>query len=276
MPTAIGAYAAAGPVCGNVPPTTIDLAVTPGVCSAPPSAPETVNASAAIKATALTMSFRTDLSSFFPSELLPVSRERSAAEHPPLGVRPDPRLTQAYVCCERLGLVELGGERVDPALPDAWVGEIEADHLGELLRRLGAARAKELEVRLDHRVAFELVPAEDREGEQEAVRVRVDVARRAHEVRDVAPPRLVAVDVDRVADHPSLRLEPELLQTVGRELAFLTALGVHDVLEAVQGDLPEHGRDRVLDPPGEQVQPAARVVLEREQPLEGQGLAEDR
>src|SRR5918992_625413 len=60
MPAGIGAYAAAGPVSGNVPPMTIDFFVIP-TCPAPPSAPGTVNATAATKTVANTMSFRTDL-----------------------------------------------------------------------------------------------------------------------------------------------------------------------------------------------------------------------
>jgi hypothetical protein len=71
IPTGMGAYTAAGPVSGNVPPIVIDFAVTPGVCSAPLSAPLTENVSAAAMTAAPTMSFRTD-SSFFSSGLLPV------------------------------------------------------------------------------------------------------------------------------------------------------------------------------------------------------------
>ena len=48
-------------------------------------------------------------------------------------------LGQADIDCERLGLVELDGERVDARIPDPSVREVEADHLGELLRRLRAA-----------------------------------------------------------------------------------------------------------------------------------------
>ena len=64
--------------------------------------------------------------------------------------------------------------------------------------------AQDVEVRLDHRLALELVLAEDREREEEAVGVRVHVAGRPDEVRDVAPPGAVAVDVDGVAEHARL------------------------------------------------------------------------
>ena len=60
------------------------------------------------------------------------------------------------------------------------------------------------------------------------------------------------------------------------QLPHLPPLGVHGVLEAVHGDLPENGGDAVLDPPGQEVEPAARVVFRREQPLEGQRLPEYR
>ena len=101
--------------------------------------------------------------------------------------------------------------------------EVEADHLRELLGRLGSAGAKHVEIRLDHRVALELVLAEDREREEEAVRIRVDVAGRPDEVRDVAPPGRVAVDVDRVSEQLGLAVEPQLLELLGRELALVSA-----------------------------------------------------
>jgi hypothetical protein len=66
MPSGIGAYVAAGPVSGNVPPIVMDLDVTPGVCAAPPNAPGTVSASAATRPTPHTMSLRTDSSLWIP------------------------------------------------------------------------------------------------------------------------------------------------------------------------------------------------------------------
>ena len=64
---AIGAYADAGPVSGNVPPMTIVLLVMP-VSLAPPSAPGTVSTSAASPATAAMMSLRTNSSFCTPSD----------------------------------------------------------------------------------------------------------------------------------------------------------------------------------------------------------------
>ena len=90
----------------------------------------------------------------------------------------------------------------------------------ELLGRARAAGAEELEVRLDHRVALLHVAAVDREREEVAVRVGVDVPRRAREVRDVAPPRRVPLDRDRVAEERGLRLDPELADPLGRDLAL--------------------------------------------------------
>ena len=49
---------------------------------------------------------------------------------------------------------------------------------------------------------------------------------------------------------------------------------VHGVLEAVHRDLAIDRRDRVLDPSGQEVE-AALGLLGREQPLEGERLAED-
>jgi hypothetical protein len=48
------------------------------------------------------------------------------------------------------------------------------------------------------------------------------------------------------------------------------------MLEAVHRDLTERRRDRVLDPAGEKVEAAARVVLVGEQALERERLAEHR
>ena len=82
MPMGIGAYEAAGPVSGNVPPIVIVLAVTPGVASALPIAPGTVSMSAATSATPHAMSFRTNSSLFPPTPAC--QRERTAVKAAPL------------------------------------------------------------------------------------------------------------------------------------------------------------------------------------------------
>src|SRR4051812_29507512 len=78
---------------------------------------------------------------------------------------------------ERLRFVEQLVQRLDPARPDRRVGEVQPDDLGELLGRLGAALAEQVEVRLDDRLALDLVAPVDREREEVAVGVGVDVAR---------------------------------------------------------------------------------------------------
>ncbi len=95
-------------------------------------------------------------------------------------------------------------------------------------------------------------------------------------MRDVAPPRPVAVDVDRVGEQLPLRLEPELLEPLRCELALVAPLVVNEVLETVHRYLPEDGGDGVLDPARQEVEPPAGVVLELEEPLERERLAEDR
>src|SRR5438046_3766804 len=80
---AIGAYADAGPDSGNVPPTTIFEAVIP-VSAGRPRAPGIPTASATIRATEGTMSFRTDLLLLL-TEWPACRRERnSALAAPPL------------------------------------------------------------------------------------------------------------------------------------------------------------------------------------------------
>ena len=58
------------------------------------------------------------------------------------------------------------------------------------------------------------------------------------------------------------------------ELALLAPAGVDRVLEPVERDLAEHGRDGVVDAADEQVEARARVVLALHQRLEGERLAE--
>ena len=124
---------------------------------------------------------------------------------------------------------------------------------------------------------FVEVAAVDREREQVAERIRVDVARHLDEVRDVAPPDPVVVrHLDRVAEHPALLGAPELGDALDGQLALLAPAGVDRMLEAVHRDLAEDGRDRVVDPADEQVEQRPRIVLALLQLLEGERLGEDR
>ena len=92
--------------------------------------------------------------------------------------------------------------RSRPRVPEAGVGEVDADDLRRApraasSRRRAAARGS----RGTKLGALLLVARVDRQREQLAVGVRVDVAGRADEVRDVGPPRAVALgDLDRVAE----------------------------------------------------------------------------
>ena len=60
------------------------------------------------------------------------------------------------------------------------------------------------------------------------------------------------------------------------ELALVAPARVDEVLEAVHRHLPEDGRDRVVDPAGEQLEPLAVITRLGEQPFEHERLAEHR
>src|SRR5947207_153140 len=74
----------------------------------------------------------------------------------------------------------------------------------------------------------------DAERQQLPVGVGVDVAGRVDEVRDVAPPRAVALGhLDGVAEEVVLGARPQLAEALDAELALLAARRVDGVLEAV-------------------------------------------
>ncbi len=94
-------------------------------------------------------------------------------------------------------------------------------------------------------------------------------------MRDVGPPAPVALgDLDRVPEQLLLRLGPQRVDPVDRELALLAPRGVDQVLEAVHRHLAEDGRDRALDRLGEQAQPGLRRRRLLEQAAEDERLAE--
>ena len=74
----------------------------------------------------------------------------------------------------------------------------------------------------------------------------------------------------------ALRLDPELVDAIDRQLALAAAAGVDEVLEAVHRHLPEHRRDRAVDPVGEQAQALRPRRWPLEQPPEHERLAEHR
>ena len=109
----------------------------------------------------------------------------------------------------RLGGVELLGDEVEAAVPEARIGEVDADDPAELLGRAAAAAGEHLEVVGDDLLAALDVEAVDRERQQLPVGVGVDVAGRADEVGDVGPPGAVALgDLDGVAEQLGLASRP--------------------------------------------------------------------
>ena len=126
-------------------------------------------------------------------------------------------------------------------------------------------------------VALELVLAEDREREEEAVRVRVDVAGRPDEVRDVAPPRRVAVDVDRVAEQLASGIRARAPRTSRARARPRLA---RDVCTASSKRFIAICRKTVAIEssirPASRLSRRLRVLLDREEALERERLAEDR
>ena len=137
--------------------------------------------------------------------------------------------------------------------------------------------AEHLQVAGHELLAHLAVAAVDGERQQLAVGVGVHIARRVDEVGDVGPPRVVALgDLHGVAEHLTLTLNPSLRDVLDGELALAAAARVDEVLEAVHRHLPEDGRDRIVDPSGEQFEPLRVAAGLRQQPLEHERLSEHR
>src|SRR4051794_24486778 len=99
--------------------------------------------------------------------------------HPPARAGSRRRLLQpAHVPRGLLGVGERATDEVQAAAQEAGVREMEADDLPALPRRGGPAGAEQVEVGGDEALALLLVARVDRQREQLAVRVRVDVSRR--------------------------------------------------------------------------------------------------
>src|ERR1700752_2340454 len=95
------------------------------------------------------------------------------------------------------------------------------------------------------------------------------------EVRDVQPPpRIVVGERDRVAEHRPVRVHPELVHALERQLALRAARGVERLLEARHRDLAEHSRERVLELSAEKREPDVGVALLAHEAPEYQHLAE--
>src|SRR5438105_4877858 len=84
-----------------------------------------------------------------------------------------------------LGLGELALDEVEPSLPEARVGEIDAHDRSQLLRRTRASGRQQLELAGHQLRAGLLVALVHRQRHQLAVGIRIDVARAADEVRNV-------------------------------------------------------------------------------------------
>src|SRR3954452_11231586 len=120
-----------------------------------------------------------------------------------------------------LCLLELGAHELQALIPEARIGEVDTDDLTQLLGAARAAGAEHLEIARDERVALVDVPRVDRQRQQLAVRVRVDVTGRRDEVGDVGPPGGVAVgDLYRVAEQLDLAVLPQLADPLGGQLAL--------------------------------------------------------
>src|SRR6185437_10254010 len=118
-----------------------------------------------------------------------------------------------------LGLCELALDELEAGVPEAGVGEIDADDPPELLGTFRAAGGEQLEVPRHERGALLLVALVHRQREQLAVGVCVHVAGAADEEWNVGPPRAIALrQLDGVAEQLALALRPQPAQPLDRQL----------------------------------------------------------
>ncbi len=95
-------------------------------------------------------------------------------------------------------------------------------------------------------------------------------------MRDIGPEDpVVVVEVECRAEALALNVEPDFAQALDRKLA-LAALGMDPCLELVEGDLPHHGVEHVLDLVGKEDLPRRLVGRGVEHRAEGQHFAEHR
>src|SRR5690606_17895140 len=88
----------------------------------------------------------------------------------------------------RLGLGDERSDGVEPAAPERRVPEVDAEAADEDVRPVRAPGGEEVEVLRRERRALPPIPLVEREHEQLAEGVGIDVARGVDEVGDVAPP----------------------------------------------------------------------------------------
>src|SRR3954447_23033973 len=94
------------------------------------------------------------------------------------------------------------------------------------------------------------------------------------EMWDVHPEILIPwTDVDRRPKALALHAEPDLADALRSQFA-IAPFGVDGALERIERDLPHHGVDHFLNLAGDQRLPLRGAPGLRQQPLEGQHLAE--
>jgi len=90
-----------------------------------------------------------------------------------------------------------------------------------------------------------------------------------YKMRYIAPPPAVAGrQLNRVAEHRAVGLDPQVAQLVGVQLALLETRLVQFLLEAGHADLPEHRGEGVLDLAAQERELDFRLLLPLEQGVE--------
>ena len=140
-----------------------------------------------------------------------------------------------------------------------------------------AARAEHIQILAREIIAAVLVDRIERVHQTVTEGVGIDVERHVDEVRDVGP--VVAIDaLLKVKGRPEgldLGLHPVLLEVFAQQLLFLPC-GVDAGLEVVEGNLPDHGVEHVLDLACEQDLALGVVAGISKQALESQHFPEHR
>src|SRR6266576_4916804 len=152
---------------------------------------------------------------------------------------------------ERLELRDHPLDHTKPALPERRIAGVEPEGGEQLRMVLGAAGREHFEITLCESFRSMLVDRIKRIHQAVAKRIGIDVKRRVHEMRDIGPEGFITgLDLDCGPQALALHFEPDRVEPIRREFT-IAALGVHHALESVEGDLPHHRIDHVLDFGGE-------------------------
>ena len=209
----------------------------------------------------------------------PPSRERDAGagrRGPPRPCRPCPYRPSPEGAASRSASATSASTASSPWSQNPGSREVDPQPADEHVRPVRAAGGQQLAVAPGEAGPLGLVPGVEREHEQLAERVGVDVARRVDKVGDVAPPVPVPLgQLHGLAVHGPLRVEPVAREVVRRQLAPLAAVRVDPVFEPVHRHLAEDGRHGVVDLADQEGEPVALVLDGLEHPLEREHLAED-